>query len=184
MYPSRGPCPRAALCDTHGCDLGDRVAPRHSVGNAGERCAAARRGGSRRRAGSSDGPGCAGRIPRSGYDKARTRARHRPRAWRTNFEKLAAAGAGAILRAPSLRISTMLSQQPEGSERQLRAFVFMGGLRSCPEWGGQVEFLAGRTPGVRWTGAPVTVPSGSLSCRVRAPLTRQRGSLSCRQVDQ
>ena len=188
MYPSRGPCRRADLCDTHGCDLGDRVAPRHSAGNAGERFAAARRVRFRRRAGSSDGPGCAGCRPRSGHDNARTRARHRSRASRTNCRKV---GCRASRRDTA---RTIAAHFDECSRSNLKARSSnsgpssLWGLRSCLEWCGQVEFLAGiRPPVVRWKWSrfrPVAAPSGSLSCRARAPITRQRGSLSCRQVDQ
>jgi hypothetical protein len=48
---------------------------------------------------------------------ARSVAPHRAEASETNSEKLAAARVSAILRKPVLRISRMLVQQPEGSER-------------------------------------------------------------------
>ena len=124
MHPSRGQ--PAVARDSRDCDPDDRAAPRGSAGGAGGPHAVARPVQARRMSADSTADfGCTDRKPRSGGHTARTAARRRPGSPATNSEKLDAARATVILRAPLLRISTNALAAPEGSERELRAFVLL-----------------------------------------------------------
>jgi hypothetical protein len=171
MYPSRAVARHlAAVGEILDCGRGDRDALPDSADAYDVRPAGGRRARSQRTdPGSTVGHGCSLRKGPDERRNARSFARHRARASETNSEKLAAARASAILRKPLLRIlSRMLEQQPEGSERELRAFVLWGGWRSCLEWARQVEFLAGTgSPLVRWKWSPIRPVAAPRSAAAR-----------------
>jgi hypothetical protein len=99
--------------------------------------------------GSTAGHGCTVRKGTFDRRNARSFARHQAGAPEANSEKVAAARASTILHTHQCCAFTrMLEQQPEGSERELRAFVYEGsGDRA---WSGPVTSNFGPGPALRW----------------------------------
>lgn len=152
MYPSRAaarhPWPLVAVVEGPDCDRGDRGALRDSAGVGAARPASGRHArASRTDPGSTADHGCTVRKAPEEHRNARSVAQLRAGASETNSEKLAAARASTILRAPCCAsLEGMLAQQPEGSERL--------------------------TPGLRpmgWAIVPGVAPSGRISGRDRLP---------------